>query len=102
LRGELDVTSAADAAAGVAACGPRVIVDLSALEYIDCSALGALLGVQQAARRAGGDVLLAAPRGSVLRLLRLTGRDTVFCVCPSVAAASGQGVDIARGAVDAC
>ena len=47
LHADLDVDGAA---AAVAACGPRVIVDLSALEFADCHALGALLRVQQAAR----------------------------------------------------
>jgi anti-anti-sigma regulatory factor len=40
-----------------------VIVDLAALELIDCTALRALAQAQQAARQDGGDVLLAAPAG---------------------------------------
>lgn len=64
LHGDLDVVDADGAAAAVAACGPRVIVDLSALEFADCYALGALLRVQQAARAAGGGVRLAAPPGT--------------------------------------
>jgi hypothetical protein len=64
-----------------------VIVDLSALEFIDCHALGALLHVQQAARAAGGDVLLAAPRQLVLRVLDLAGpcRDAAACAAPVLA-----------------
>jgi anti-anti-sigma factor len=67
LCGELDVVDAADAAAAVSAVaggGRRVIVDLSGLVFIDCGALGALLGVQRLARQAGGDVVLAAAAGS--------------------------------------
>lgn len=79
------------AAAAVAACGPRVIVDLSALEFADCHALGALLRVQQAARAAGGDVRLAAPCRLVLRVLDLAGLAGMFCVYPSVAAAGAGG-----------
>jgi anti-sigma B factor antagonist len=90
LRGDLDVAGADGAAAAVAACGPRVIVDLSALEFVDCHALGALLRVQQAARAAGGDVRLAAPRRLVLRVLGLAGLDAVFCVYASVAAAGAS------------
>jgi anti-anti-sigma factor len=52
LRGELDAVDADSAAAAVAACGPRVIVDLPALDFIDCYALGALPRVQKAARAA--------------------------------------------------
>jgi anti-sigma B factor antagonist len=89
LRGDLDVVDADGAAAAVAACGPRVIVYLSALEFVDCYALGALLRVQQAAR-AGGDVRLAAPRRLVLRVLDLAGLAGMFCVYPSVAAAGAS------------
>jgi hypothetical protein len=51
-----------------------VIVDLAGLAYLDCSSLGVLAGARERARRAGGDVMLARPRGAVARLL-LTGRD---------------------------
>jgi anti-sigma B factor antagonist len=90
LHGDLDVVGADGAAAAVAVCGPRVIVDLSALEFADCYALGALLRVQQAARAAGGDVRLAAPRQLVLRVLDLPGLAGMFCVYPSVAAADAS------------
>jgi anti-anti-sigma factor len=67
-----------------AARNPRIIIDLAALEYIDCHALGALGRVRAQARRAGGDLLLAAPRGPVRRLLDLTGLTGVFSVRASV------------------
>jgi anti-anti-sigma regulatory factor len=60
---------------------------MSALDFIDCSSLGALLRVQGLARRGGGDVVLAAPQPHVLRLLALTGNDEVFSVQASAAAA---------------
>lgn len=74
LCGELDTTGAgatAGAVAALAAGGQRLIIDLEALDFIDCHAAGALLAVRKAARQAGGDVLLAAPHGLVLRLLTL-------------------------------
>jgi anti-sigma B factor antagonist len=89
LAGELDTTDAVTAAAEVAALAPgggQLIVDLEGLEFIDCHAVRALLGVRQSARQAGGDVLLAAPRGAVLRLLTLIGVPGVHA---SVAAAAG-------------
>jgi anti-sigma B factor antagonist len=90
LRGELDVTDAADAEAEITALVmPRrcLIIDMSALDFMDCSSLGALLRVQGLARRGGGDVALAAPRPQIRRLLALTGMDEVFRVQASVAAA---------------
>ncbi len=85
------MTGAACAAAAVTAAGSRVIADLSALEYIDCCALGALLRARGLARLAGGDVLLAAPQGLVLRVLDLAGVTGMPGVFASVAAAAGTG-----------
>jgi anti-anti-sigma factor len=85
LRGELDTTDAeavAGAIAARAADGQQLIIDLGTLDFIDCHAAGALLGVRETALQAGGDVLLAAPHGPVLRLLGVPG------VHASVAAAA--------------
>ena len=90
LCGELDVTGAADAESAIAAQVVRgwyLVIDMSALVFLACSSLGALRRVQDVAQRGGGDVVLAAPQGPVLRLLTLTGSDEVFRVQASVAAA---------------
>lgn len=90
LRGELDTRDAEDTAAAVAALtagGQQLIIDLETLDFIDCHAAGALLRVREAARQAGGDVLLAAPHGPVLRLLTLLDVPGVHA---SVAAAAGR------------
>jgi anti-anti-sigma factor len=99
LPGDLDVTAAADAEAAITALvAPRrcLIIDMSALDFPDCSALGALLRVQALALRGGGDVVLAAPQPLVRRLLALTGNDEVFRVHASVEAAVA-GVASRRG-----
>ena len=95
LRGELDMLDAANVAAELAAAvarDPDLIIDLTGLDFIDCSALGVLLRVQQLARQADGELLLAAPQQHVLRLLTLTGMNGVFSVHASAeqAAASGR------------
>jgi hypothetical protein len=70
-----------------------MIVDLANLDYIDCSSLGILAGARKQAQLAGGDVLLAGPRGAVARLLLLTGQAGAFSVFPSVGtAAFGAGL----------
>ena len=100
LDGELDVTGAGSVMAVLAAAvarDPRIIVDLAALEFIDCCALGVLGQVRAQARQAGGDLLLAAPRGLVRRILALTGLIDVFSVYASVEDA----VRIARPVVTA-
>jgi anti-sigma B factor antagonist len=83
LRGELDVTDAASAAAALIALAARdceIIVDLAGLDYIDSSGLAALVLARRHARQAGGDLLLAAPQQQVLRLLTLTRLIEVFGV----------------------
>jgi anti-anti-sigma factor len=89
LRGDLDVTGAADAGEAIAALvvpGRCLIIAMSALDFIDCGSLGALLRVQWLAWSTGGDVVLAAPERHVLRLLALTGRDHAFLIHASVQA----------------
>ena len=93
LRGELDITDAEELSARLAAVvarEPWVIVDLAGLAFIDCSSFRVLAGARDLARAAGGDVLLAGPRGSVARLLMLTGWDVVFPVFPSVELAASS------------
>jgi anti-anti-sigma factor len=74
LRGELDARDAswlARALSAAAASGSRIIVDLAGLTFMDCSGVRALVTARMQARQAGGDLLLAEPRGAVLRLLSL-------------------------------
>jgi len=74
LRGELDLTDAANVTAAlgaVTALEPRIIVDLSGLEFIDAAGVAALSRGRRQARDAGGDLLLAAPQCRVQRVLAL-------------------------------
>jgi anti-sigma B factor antagonist len=76
LGGELDLVDAADVEAALvtaAAREPEIIVDLAALAFIDSSGVAALVRGRKHARRAGGDLLLAAPQQPVLRVLAVTG-----------------------------
>jgi anti-anti-sigma factor len=74
----------AGALAAVTAREPRVIVDLAGLDFIDASGLAALVSGWKHARRAGGDLLLAAPQPRVLRVLAATRLLALFSVHPSV------------------
>jgi anti-sigma B factor antagonist len=72
LRGELDLVDAAAAATTLTAAAdrePRIVVDLAGLDFIDVSGMAALTRARRHARRAGGDLLLAAPRPQMTRLL---------------------------------
>jgi len=93
LRGELDVIDAAElprVLSAAAAPGSRVIVDLAGLTFMDSSSLAALVSARRQALQAGGDLLLAAPRGTALWLLSLIDPDGLLPVFASLEqAASG-------------
>lgn len=56
----------------------RVVVDLSATEFIDSSGLGALVASLKLARQAGGDLRLAATTPQVDTVLELTNLKRVL------------------------
>ncbi len=56
----------------------RVVVDLSDVESIDSSGLGALISGLKAARNAGGDLRIAAPNAQVVAVLELTNLNRVL------------------------
>ena len=93
LRGELDLADAVDVAAAltaVAAREPEIIVDLAGLEFIDSSGVAALARGRRQARRAGGDLVLAAPRQKVMRVLAITRLTEALAVYATVEEAVGE------------
>ena len=93
LRGELDVLyapAAATALGDLAARRPRIIVDLAGLEFIDVSGIAALARGRRHARNAGGDLLLAAPRRAVRRVLTMIWKPDGFAIHASVAEAAAS------------
>lgn len=56
----------------------RVVVDLSAIDFMDSSGLGALVGCLKSARQAGGDLRISAPSAQVAMVLRLSNLDRVL------------------------
>jgi anti-sigma B factor antagonist len=68
---------------------PLLVVDLTRLGFCDSVVLNALLETRLEARTAGVRLVLAGPPPQTRRLLRLTGTDRVFTVCPTVAASLG-------------
>ena len=61
-----------------------IIVNLSQLEFLDSTGLGALIGAHKRATEHHGNLRLVAHEGQILRLLRITGLLDVFEVYPSV------------------
>jgi anti-sigma B factor antagonist len=68
----------------------EIVVDLTQLEFLDSTGLGALIGAHKRAAEHSGSVRLVAHEGQILRLLRITGLLDVFSVYPTVEAALGD------------
>jgi anti-sigma B factor antagonist len=56
----------------------HVVVDLSQIDFMDSSGLGALIGCLKLARQAGGDLRIAAPTPQVSMVLKLSNLDRVL------------------------
>jgi anti-sigma B factor antagonist len=76
LRGEIDLAAADDLREHVLACasatGPRVEIDLRAVEFIDSSGLDALLTAQEQLRPSGSTIVLTHVPPLVRRTIMIT------------------------------
>jgi anti-sigma B factor antagonist len=82
LRGELDIATADQTYAYLrdlvdSRPGP-VTIELADLTFCDAAGLGVLARAAAHARRSGHSLTLAAPRPSLLRIMRITGMDEAF------------------------
>lgn len=64
-----------------------LVLDLSGVDYLDSSALGALVGLIRKAKKAGNKVILAAPTPIVLKTLRITNIHRIVAIEDTVQAA---------------
>jgi anti-sigma B factor antagonist len=98
LAGSLDIATSPSVRAALTETSERgdhrLIVDLTRLEFLDSTGLGALIGGQRRAKEFGGEVRLVAKEGQILRLLRITGLLNVFAVYPTLEDALADGVRV--------
>jgi anti-sigma B factor antagonist len=90
--GELDaftVSQFREALSEVAA-NRRLLIDMSAVPFVDSAGLGALIGGIRRAREMGGQVAVACNRPTLVRLLRTTGFDRIVTVAETVEEASAS------------
>lgn len=66
----------------------RLLIDLSAVPFMDSAGLGALIGGIRRAREAGGDVAVACSRPTLTRLLHTTGFDRIVPVTETIEGAA--------------
>jgi anti-sigma B factor antagonist len=91
LHGDLDVATSPSLRAALTEAASHgkhnIIVDLSRLDFLDSTGLGALIAADKQAKLREGEVRLVACEGQILRLLRITGLLDVFRVYPDIDAA---------------
>ena len=81
VAGSLDLAGGdllEDALSPFVSTTPRVVLDLSEVQFIDSSGLGALIAVHQNAADAGGELALRSPSDAVRRVLDITQTAPVF------------------------
>ncbi len=61
----------------------NLAVELSGVEFMDSSGLGALVGSLKTARQAGGDLRIAAPSDQVQMVLKLSNIDKILRTYPN-------------------
>ena len=91
LSGRLNMASAPELATVVGdrvrSGHNRIVVDMSGVDFMDSSGLGALVSCLKKAREAGGDLRLAAPTAQVSTVLDLTNLSTIMRPADSLDAA---------------
>ena len=81
--------------------GPgNLVIDLSGLSFIDSAGLAVLIAADKGMRRAGTQLVLAAPQAPVDKVLRLTGLTAVLTTAPTVEEALGLLVPGAQGSAE--
>ena len=84
LRGSLDLATSPHVRASLMEASEKgnrnLIVDLSQLEFLDSTGLGALIGAHRRATERGGQMRLIVSEGPIARLLNITGLIRVFAV----------------------
>jgi anti-sigma B factor antagonist len=81
ISGEVDISTAPQLRERLRQLDSRsVVVDLSAMTFIDSTGLGVLVGAFKRLREGGGDLVLRAPTRSTRKVLELTGLSQVVTV----------------------
>lgn len=78
LVGELDVAAVAEVEAQLAGCDGDMVLDCSALTFVDAAGLGFFVRTRNACEARGVNFALVGPARCLVRLLTITGLDAVF------------------------
>jgi anti-anti-sigma factor len=93
LSGELDLETSAALRQRLTELSDQeqqpIVLDLSGLQFVDSSGLGALVGTLRLPEDRRPRIVLSPANGPIGRLLRITRADTLLPVYPSVESALG-------------
>jgi anti-sigma B factor antagonist len=88
VSGDVDVATAPSLRdrllAGVAGGGPKIVVDLLGVSFLDSTGLGVLIGALKRCRESGGDLILVIGEARILKVFEITGLTDVFTITQSV------------------
>ena len=94
LSGEVDLETSPEARRVLLDCvgqGKPLLVDLSAVTYIDSSGVASLVETYQAARADGGSFALVMISDAVRRVLQLARLDKIFSIYDTIEDGIGDG-----------
>ncbi len=93
VRGEVDVYTAPrlrERLVELVAAGSRqVVVDLQAVDFLDSTGLGVLVGGLKRLRSHEGDLSLICTQSRILKVFEITGLTKVFTIYPDIETATG-------------
>jgi anti-sigma B factor antagonist len=83
ISGEIDLYTAPRlhgelAAVLVDGTPPRVVIDMSRVEFCDSTGMNVLLSCLRRVHERGGELEIASPKPAVRKILQVTGLDSVF------------------------
>ena len=93
FNGDVDLDNSREARDVLLKCvgrGMPILVDLSAVTYIDSSGVAALVESLQTARKRGCELSLVSASESCMRVLQLARLDKVFPIFPDMETALAQ------------
>jgi anti-sigma B factor antagonist len=81
-NGEVDLASAGKLRQGLESAESRassgLVIDLRQVGFIDSTGIGELVGCHRRCREAGRPLAFVVPEGTIRKILKVTGMDSVF------------------------
>jgi anti-sigma B factor antagonist len=88
VQGEIDVATAPQLrerlVEAIGAGHTHVVLDLSEVGFLDSTGLGVIVGCLKRARANDGEIVLVTEQRSILKVLEITGLNSVFRIGDSV------------------